>query len=113
MKARIASLPPWREITSLPASADSSIATPIEIQRVLSRLRRANPSSLRWFLMEAATTTTRPQPRESTLVHFEIPTNEPDNIASFYEQLFSCKIAKVPMGPMDYWLICHKDAEEH
>src|SRR5947208_17166638 len=63
--------------------------------------------------MEAATTTTRPQPRESTLVHFEIPTNEPEKIARFYEQLFSWKIAKVPMGPMDYWLISHKDAGEN
>ena len=68
---------------------------------------------LRWFLMEAATTTTRPQPRESTLVHFEIPANEPEKTARFYEQLFSWKIAKVPMGPMDYWLISHKDAGEN
>jgi len=63
--------------------------------------------------MEAATTTTRPQPRESTLVHFEIPTSEPEKIARFYEQLFNWKIAKVPMGPMDYWLISHKDAGEN
>src|SRR5256885_9736874 len=33
--------------------------------------------------------------------------------ARFYEQLFSWKIAKVPMGPMDYWLISHKDAGEN
>jgi predicted enzyme related to lactoylglutathione lyase len=46
-------------------------------------------------------------------VHFEIPTNEPEKIARFYEQLFSWKIAKVPMGPMDYWLISHKDAGEN
>src|SRR6266851_3065471 len=62
--------------------------------------------------MEAAQTT-RPLPRESTLVHFEIPANEPDKTAHFYEQLFSWKIAKVPMGPMDYWLISHKDAGEN
>src|SRR5260370_18820673 len=65
-----------------------------------------------WFLMEAAQTT-RPLPRESTLVHFEIPANEPEKTANFYEQLFSWKIAKVPMGPMDYWLISHKDASEN
>src|SRR5260370_13601614 len=61
----------------------------------------------------AAAQTTRPIPRESSLVHFEIPANEPEKTAHFYEQLFSWKIAKVPMGPMDYWLISHKDAGEN
>jgi uncharacterized protein len=46
-------------------------------------------------------------------VHFEIPANEPEKTARFYEQLFNWKIAKVPMGPMDYWLISHKDADEN
>ena len=65
------------------------------------------------FLMEAATTTTRPQPREHTLVHFEIPTNDPAKVSRFYEQLFGWKFSKMPAGDMDYWLISHKDAPEN
>src|SRR5256885_4555701 len=60
--------------------------------------------------MEAATTTTRPQLREHTLVHFEIPTNDPAKVSRFYEQLFGWKFSKMPAGDMDYWLISHKDA---
>src|SRR5207249_12114913 len=63
--------------------------------------------------MEAATTTTRPQPREHTLVHFEIPTNDPAKVSRFYEQLFGWKFSKIPAGDMDYWLISHKDAPEN
>src|SRR2546430_5983053 len=29
------------------------------------------------------------------------------------KKIFRWKIAKVPMGPMDYWLISHKDASEN
>jgi uncharacterized protein len=65
------------------------------------------------ILMESTTQTTRPpQPKEHTLVHFEIPVNDPANLARFYEQLFSWKFTKMPdpSGQMDYWLISHKDA---
>ena len=60
--------------------------------------------------MEAATTTTRPEAKQHTLVHFEIPVNEPDKLSRFYEQLFQWKFSKMPGGEMDYWLISHKDA---
>jgi len=65
--------------------------------------------------MEAATQTTRPQPKVHTLVHFEIPVNDPTKLARFYEELFSWKFAKMPdpSGNMDYWLISHKDAGEN
>src|SRR5713226_7807284 len=63
--------------------------------------------------MEAATTTTRPQPKLGTLVHFEIPASDPEKISKFYQQLFQWKIAKIPMGQMDYWLISEKDADEN
>lgn len=60
--------------------------------------------------MEAASQTQRPQPKYNTLVHFEIPTDSPEKVAQFYEQLFSWKINKMPMGASDYWLISHADA---
>src|SRR6266702_4044136 len=63
--------------------------------------------------MEAATTTTRPQPREHTLVHFEIPTSDPAKVSQFYEQLFGWKFNKMPAGDMDYWLIPHKNPQHH
>lgn len=58
--------------------------------------------------MEAATTTTRPQPKFHTLVHFEIPASNPSNVSKFYEQLFDWKFNK--WGEQEYWLIAHKDA---
>ena len=66
--------------------------------------------------MEAATQTTRPPPpKEHTLVHFEIPVNDPAKVSRFYEQLFQWKFNKMPdpTGSMDYWLISHKDAGEN
>jgi predicted enzyme related to lactoylglutathione lyase len=63
--------------------------------------------------MEAATTTTRPQLKEHTLVHFEIPVNDPAKLSRFYEQLFSWKFTKMPTGEMDYWMISHKDAAQN
>jgi len=60
--------------------------------------------------MEATTQVTRPQPKEGTLVHFEIPATDPAKISSFYSQLFGWKFNKWEGGSMDYWLISHKDA---
>ena len=69
--------------------------------------------------MEATTTVTRPQPKEGTLVHFEIPATDPAKISSFYSQLFGWKFNKwegaatqnaTQKSSMDYWLISHKDA---
>jgi len=60
--------------------------------------------------MESTTTVTRPQPKEGTLVHFEIPATDPAKISSFYSQLFGWKFNKWEGGSTDYWLISHKDA---
>jgi uncharacterized protein len=61
--------------------------------------------------MEAATTTTRPQPKLHSIVHFEIPASDPAVSRRFYEQLFGWKFAKFETGSMDYWLISHRDAD--
>ncbi len=60
--------------------------------------------------MEAATTTTRPQPKFHTIVHFEVPASDPAQVSKFYEQLFGWKFAKFEGSPLEYWLISHKDA---
>ncbi len=64
-------------------------------------------------LMVAPTPTTRPQLREHTLVHFEIPSSDPAKLTRFYEQLLSWKFNKMPAGTMDYWMISHKDAAKN
>jgi predicted enzyme related to lactoylglutathione lyase len=38
------------------------------------------------------------------VTHFEIPANEPEKLAAFYEKVFDWKFSKWP-GPMDYWII--------
>ncbi len=54
--------------------------------------------------MSQAAQTTRAQPQEHTLVHFEIPAKDPQKLSSFYQQLFGWKFAKWE-GPEEYWLI--------
>ena len=61
--------------------------------------------------MESSKTVTKAPPRYHTVVHFEIPANDPSKIARFYEQLFGWKFTKMEGGNMDYWLISHKDAK--
>ena len=61
--------------------------------------------------MESTKTVTKNPPRYHTIVHFEIPANEPSKISRFYEQLFGWKFTKMEGGNMDYWLIRHKDAK--
>jgi len=41
---------------------------------------------------------------DHTIVHFEIPANNVENLRKFYANLFGWKIEKSP-GPMNYWLI--------
>ncbi len=63
--------------------------------------------------MEATQQETRPPaPKLGTLVHFEVPVNDPAKLSRFYEQLLGWKFNKMPdpSGQMDYWLISHKDA---
>ena len=40
-----------------------------------------------------------------TVVHFEIPANDPQKISKFYSESFGWKIEKSDMEAMDYWLI--------
>jgi predicted enzyme related to lactoylglutathione lyase len=37
-----------------------------------------------------------------TIVHFEIPADEPEKLASFYSELFEWKIERMP-GEVEYW----------
>jgi predicted enzyme related to lactoylglutathione lyase len=39
------------------------------------------------------------------VVHFEIPGDDPDKLASFYGDLFGWQIQKMPMDGMDYWMV--------
>jgi len=61
--------------------------------------------------MGSIKTVTKTPPKYHTIVHFEIPANEPSKLAQFYEQLFGWKFTKMEGGNMDYWLISHKDAK--
>jgi predicted enzyme related to lactoylglutathione lyase len=38
------------------------------------------------------------------VVHFDIPADDPDRAAKFYQEVFGWKISKWA-GPMDYWLV--------
>jgi predicted enzyme related to lactoylglutathione lyase len=40
----------------------------------------------------------------SRVVHFEIPADEPDKIATFYADVFGWRVQRVE-GPMEYWLV--------
>jgi len=44
------------------------------------------------------------RPTCHTIVHFEIPANNPETLKTFYSKLFGWKIEKA-QGPMEYWLI--------
>jgi predicted enzyme related to lactoylglutathione lyase len=39
-----------------------------------------------------------------TVVHFEIPANDPDKLSAFYRELFGWQIEKTP-GETEYWLV--------
>ncbi len=39
-----------------------------------------------------------------TIVHFEIPADDPEKLKQFYENVFGWKIEKTP-GPVEYWII--------
>ena len=45
------------------------------------------------------------------VVHFEIPVDDPERAASFYERVFAWKIAKWD-GPEDYWMITTGEADQ-
>jgi uncharacterized protein len=45
------------------------------------------------------------------VVHFEIPADEPERAAKFYEDVFGWKIEKWE-GPFDYWLVTTGEEDE-
>jgi len=43
---------------------------------------------------------------DRTIIHFEIPANDPEKLSGFYKNLFGWKFEKMSMGDMgDYWMI--------
>ncbi len=43
---------------------------------------------------------------DRTVVHFEIPANNPEKLSEFYKNVFGWKFEKMSMGEMgDYWMI--------
>jgi predicted enzyme related to lactoylglutathione lyase len=42
---------------------------------------------------------------DHTIVHFEIPADNVEKLAKFYEKLFAWKIIHSPVEGMDYWVI--------
>ena len=43
---------------------------------------------------------------DRTIVHFEIPANDPERLSKFYKDLFGWNVEKMSMGAMgDYWTI--------
>jgi predicted enzyme related to lactoylglutathione lyase len=43
---------------------------------------------------------------DRTIIHFEIPANDPEKLSGFYKNLFGWKFEKMSMGEMgDYWMI--------
>ena len=50
---------------------------------------------------------------DRTIVHFEIPANDPAKLSDFYSKLFGWKFEKLSMpGPGDYWMIHTKAKDE-
>jgi uncharacterized protein len=41
---------------------------------------------------------------DNTIVHFDIPAEDPEKLKTFYSKLFSWRIYRSP-GPVDYWMI--------
>ncbi len=40
-----------------------------------------------------------------TIVHFEIPADDPEKLSKFYGEAFGWAFQKIPMGEMTYWYI--------
>jgi len=40
----------------------------------------------------------------SRVIHFEIPSNDPDKLSEFYKKVFGWKFEKWG-GPMEYWMV--------
>jgi predicted enzyme related to lactoylglutathione lyase len=46
----------------------------------------------------------------SRVIHFEIPANDPEALAGFYNRVFHWETTRAP-GPMEYWLTKTGDGE--
>src|SRR5947207_13276981 len=46
------------------------------------------------------------------VVHFEIYTDDPEVVRSFYQKLFGWKFKKFEDGPIEYWLVTTGDDKE-
>jgi len=50
---------------------------------------------------------------DHTVVHFEIPADNPEKLSAFYKDLFGWKFEKMPMGETgDYWSIETKSGQD-
>ncbi len=50
---------------------------------------------------------------DRTIVHFEIPANNPEKLSGFYKDLFGWKFEKMSMGEQgDYWMIETKAGQD-
>jgi predicted enzyme related to lactoylglutathione lyase len=47
-----------------------------------------------------------------TIVHFEIPADDPDKLAAFYGEMFGWKVEKLP-GQAEYWSVETVAVDEH
>mgnify|MGYP001051188757 CR=1 FL=1 len=50
---------------------------------------------------------------DRTIVHFEIPANDPARLSEFYVKLFGWKIEKLSMSGGEYWMIQTKAKDEN
>ena len=49
---------------------------------------------------------------DKTVVHFEIPSDNPEKLSAFYKNLFDWKFEKAPMEGVEYWMITTKAGED-
>lgn len=49
---------------------------------------------------------------DNKVAHFEIPGDDPEQLAQFYTRLFDWKIEKIP-GDFEYWMVFTTDADEN
>ncbi len=57
-----------------------------------------------------SSTAPQQQMKEHTLVHFDLPASNPEELSQFYKNLFGWQFTK--FGDQQYWLIAPKDAKE-
>ncbi|SRR5712692_8780318 len=60
--------------------------------------------------MSSSAVEQRQQPKEHTLVHFDIPASDPAKLSKFYSNLFGWQFTK--FEGQEYWLVATKDAKD-